>query len=293
MFLPAALAAALLVGPAPAANDMRFTANWQHDWQHLTSGDLCQLTLEVGGYGEARFVGTRGSAPVFELQARRDMHASGPLQVWQYAPGWHPAAGARGPLGELAHIAGGGAVARGDVADRMLSALRQGMHLELAGQAGYDGQHTVLLDMTARNMGPALETFLDCARTDIEVAWHKMSRTRVAYEVDTHTLDEAGQRQLDALARFVAQDPAIATLYIDGHTDDSGTPRKNYQLSKRRAEAVAAYLKQAGLADRKFVVRYHGEVYPVADNDSAHGKAMNRRTTVRLAREDAADLAAK
>ncbi len=288
------LAALLALLPyTGAADPLRFSADWDSDWQHLLTGNVCQLVLEVGVYGEARFVGSTTMAPVFELQARRDMHAAGPLEVSQYAPPWHPAAGARRRLGELLHIEGGGAIARDDMALGMLAALKQGWHLELAAPSRYDGSQEVVLDMNARSLVPSLHNFLECAHTQVAVSWEKMSRTRIAYDVDEHNINADGQAQLAALARFVKEDPSITTLYVDGHTDDSGSPRKNYQLSRRRAEAVAQHLRDAGLDERAIVVRYHGEVYPVADNDSATGKAMNRRTTVRLARESGQALVSK
>ncbi len=280
-----ALATLLVVLPLKNfADPLRFTADWESDWQHLVTGDVCQLVLEIGAYGEARFVGSTSMAPVFELQARRDLHARGPLEVSQYAPPWHPVAGARRNLGELLHIEGGGALARDDMALGMLAALKQGWHLELTAPARYDAGRTVVLDVNARSLAPSLHNFLDCAHTQIAVSWEKMSRTRITYEVDDHNLNEDGQARLAALVRFVKEDPSITTLYVDGHTDDSGTSRKNYQLSKRRAETVAQHLRDAGLEEQAIVVRYHGEVYPVADNTSVDGKAMNRRTTVRLAR---------
>jgi outer membrane protein OmpA-like peptidoglycan-associated protein len=68
---------------------------------------------------------------------------------------------------------------------------------------------------------------------------------------------------------------------IHGHTDNTGTPDSNDVLSKSRADAVAAYLRQRGV--RNVVRTYaHGQSEPVASNDTAAGKTANRRVVVML-----------
>jgi len=71
----------------------------------------------------------------------------------------------------------------------------------------------------------------------------------------------------------------------NGHTDASATERKNQPLSKRRAESVAAFLRSQGVPKELLIVRYHGGPYSVANNHAPAGRARNRRTTVRLARD--------
>ncbi|MBK6740796.1 MAG: OmpA family protein [Haliea sp.] len=69
---------------------------------------------------------------------------------------------------------------------------------------------------------------------------------------------------------------------INAHTDSIGTEQYNLGLSKRRAEAVAAYLQQQGvdLGDR-FTINGFGEAYPIASNDTEAGRAQNRRVEIR------------
>lgn len=290
----AVLLAALCTGvPVAATQDVTFAPGWDSHWRHSAGNNVCALTLPVGVYGEARFVADPANPPAFELQARTDLHEPGPLTVAKYAPDWHPAAPLFEDLGTLSHIEGGGAVTRGKLAAAMLTALRQGLHIELAAPAWYDKRSDVRVHLHAKDLAPALDEFLRCAHTNVKVSWQELSRTRVSYEVDAHALDDAGRARLNALARYVLEDPSVTKLYIDGHTDGSGEKRSNYRLSKRRAEAVASYLRQRGVRDEQMVVRYHGAAYPVADNKTLQGKAKNRRTTVRLAREDSAVAARK
>jgi OmpA-OmpF porin, OOP family len=72
-------------------------------------------------------------------------------------------------------------------------------------------------------------------------------------------------------------------LELAGHTDNTGTADNNYSLSRARAEAVRAYLLQKGIPAARFQkMEGKGQDEPVADNNSAAGKAENRRVVVRI-----------
>ena len=82
----------------------------------------------------------------------------------------------------------------------------------------------------------------------------------------------------------VLKNPKVAFIAgeVDGYTDSTGEEAYNVGLSKRRAQAVADYVKSQGvnLGDR-FAVNGYGEAYPVASNDTAEGRAQNRRVVLR------------
>ena len=253
---------------------------------------VCLLKAEVPAYGEARFVASTDTPAEFEFQAHRDYQGSD-LQVTRMAPDWHPQAGFRETLGIARHISSGGSVARGQLADAMLLALRDGYVLALKAAAKHRADAQMEWQLPVIGFISAYDQFIHCAQTSLQVSWAQMSRTRIPFAVDSADLDETAQQRLRTVARFVRGDHEISTLYIDGHTDASGDKMKNRKLSAARAEVVAEFLKTQGLGQRDFVVRFHGASYPVADNATPKGKARNRRATVRLARGDTAQVAQK
>jgi outer membrane protein OmpA-like peptidoglycan-associated protein len=97
----------------------------------------------------------------------------------------------------------------------------------------------------------------------------------------TFTPDSVAQLTVLKDGLLVADDLAIN---IGGHTDNTGNPTTNLDLSQKRAEAVMHWLVDAGHLDRdRFTkVKGYGDTVPVANNDTDTGKAKNRRVEVSL-----------
>ncbi len=89
-------------------------------------------------------------------------------------------------------------------------------------------------------------------------------------------LDRSSLPTLRRLAE-VARACPTARIEIGGHTDAEGTPERNASLSERRAQAVFAYLSEAGVAADRMTAVGYGAAQPVAPNDTAENRAKNRR----------------
>lgn len=69
---------------------------------------------------------------------------------------------------------------------------------------------------------------------------------------------------------------------VVGHTDSTGSDAINQPLSERRAASVGAYLQSRGVIPQRLATSGAGSRYPVADNATAEGRALNRRVEITL-----------
>ncbi|WP_422370797.1 OmpA family protein [Hoeflea sp.] len=107
------------------------------------------------------------------------------------------------------------------------------------------------------------------------------AQNSVLFDTGEARIQYHSQGYLDRIAFLVRQCPDVR-LEISGHTDADGEADANRALSERRAEAVAAYMRDAGVAPDRLVSVGYGESKPVADNETEAGKAANRRIEFRI-----------
>jgi type VI secretion system protein VasL len=108
--------------------------------------------------------------------------------------------------------------------------------------------------------------------------------------LDSLSLFDAGSTELKpdstkvlikALANIKAQPGWL--IVIVGHTDTTGDPEQNLQLSYARASAVRNWMQRMGdIPDSCFAVQGAAGSQPIASNDTASGRAVNRRVDIRL-----------
>ncbi|MBL8299215.1 MAG: OmpA family protein [Rhodanobacteraceae bacterium] len=103
----------------------------------------------------------------------------------------------------------------------------------------------------------------------------------LVFEPGTSVFVAEAAAGLSRIAAWVGTVPA-ATIRIEGHTDATGSPEANRSLSLRRAETVRDALVARGVAATRISVSGEGGAQPVASNDDAAGRALNRRVVVRL-----------
>jgi adhesin transport system outer membrane protein len=94
-------------------------------------------------------------------------------------------------------------------------------------------------------------------------------------------LTENSKGILDNAARILRANPAV-TVEIAGHTDNVGTPEYNIRLSQGRAASVVNYLASQGVAIGRMKPKGYGLTQPKTTNDTAEGRATNRRTELRI-----------
>ncbi|MGH8445270.1 MAG: OmpA family protein [Solimonas sp.] len=106
----------------------------------------------------------------------------------------------------------------------------------------------------------------------------------VHFEFDKTDLTDYAKEMLDDAANVINQVsekyPALK-VDVSGHTDSIGTDGYNQGLSERRANIVKQYLQRKGVEPGRLNTYAYGESKPVATNDTAEGRAQNRRAETR------------
>ena len=107
----------------------------------------------------------------------------------------------------------------------------------------------------------------------------------VLFSTGQSRLQGDGERTMDKLAEFLRRYPQ-RTAAIEGYTDSVGSETSNQALSDRRANAVMDALVGLGVPGNRLRSRGFGEARPVASNDTAEGRQMNRRVELVFAPEE-------
>ncbi len=108
----------------------------------------------------------------------------------------------------------------------------------------------------------------------------------VLFATNQASLTPNGMSTLRKLADVMAQNPN-RTVLVEGFTDSTGSSSYNQELSQRRAEAVASALGSMGVPRERIAMKAYGEAFPVAANDTASNRQLNRRVEIVLSNENA------
>jgi outer membrane protein OmpA-like peptidoglycan-associated protein len=109
----------------------------------------------------------------------------------------------------------------------------------------------------------------------------------VLFGTDQARLTPDGVSTVQKLADVLTQNPT-RTVLVEGFTDSTGTAAHNQELSDRRAASVAAALAGMSIPRERVAMRGYGQAYPVAANDSASTRQLNRRVEIVLSNEGVA-----
>jgi outer membrane protein OmpA-like peptidoglycan-associated protein len=103
----------------------------------------------------------------------------------------------------------------------------------------------------------------------------------IFFDQNKFELKPQSQVELDKLIQLLNENPSLK-IEISGHTDNVGKPADNLLLSNNRAKAVVNYLISKNIAAQRLTAKGFGETKPLADNKKEDGRAMNRRTEMKV-----------
>ena len=99
----------------------------------------------------------------------------------------------------------------------------------------------------------------------------------VFFDTDRDTIRPVSLPMLRRLADAMQSATFIRRVRVEGHTDDRGSHDHNVDLSQRRAQSVMRFLVQNGVEEGRLEAQGFGPDRPIASNQTARGRAQNRR----------------
>ena len=128
------------------------------------------------------------------------------------------------------------------------------------------------LEATLRTELAATAAVIDSADTTLQLRYP----VRLAFAADQNALLPAFKALLDQLAHTLRNHDQVV-VEIAVYTDAIGSEQFNVAQSQQRGEAIAAWLRERGVASRRLSVRGGGESAPMKAENSPEGRDLNRR----------------
>lgn len=138
---------------------------------------------------------------------------------------------------------------------------------------------------TSSNFNYSETTDFEPIRMDFELEQAKKGSSvvlnNIFFDTDKYDLKEKSITELQKIIQFLNENPQIR-IEIGGHTDNTGSPAYNLQLSEKRALAVYNYLLENGIEQNQLRWKGYGQSRPLDSNDSEKGRAINRRIVFQI-----------
>ena len=114
----------------------------------------------------------------------------------------------------------------------------------------------------------------------------------ILFDVDSYALKPETQTNAKKLATTLNKYDDT-NLHVLGHTDNTGTDKYNLALSKKRANAIKAYLMEQNVTGSRMDIQGLGESDPLATNETVEGRQLNRRVEIVIVANEKLKKAAK
>jgi outer membrane protein OmpA-like peptidoglycan-associated protein len=128
---------------------------------------------------------------------------------------------------------------------------------------------------------------------DIEGAKVERMGEGIKITFDSGILFDVDSKDELAELAMILNKYADTNILIEGHTDSTGSEEYNLTLSKRRSESVSNWLAMQKVDPTRFTIMGYGMAQPVAPNETAEGRALNRRVDVGIMANDKLKKVAK
>lgn len=243
----------------------------------------CRLVQPIDGFGSGEFVRRAGEQPVFRLRSDTNALGAGSATLLAAAAPWQP--------GRADINLGAVRMARTGVlfsssqgqASRLINGLLDGRSTVVRAYTG-EGGRAMEVRVLPVSFAKAYGDYQACAGKLLAMNFDQVRQTQVGFPGGGIELDASAKARLDVILEYLKADPTVNHIELNGHSDNSGNRLTNRDSSRRRALAVADYLKANGIPEEQIVVRFHGERYPLVKNNTPANRARNRRVNIELDR---------
>lgn len=109
----------------------------------------------------------------------------------------------------------------------------------------------------------------------------RLTIQNLQFKADSAELLPGEEKRLDQITEILRLAEG-AQFLIEGHTASTGYEAGEMKLSKERADSIAAALSSRGIGSERFICKGSGGKKPIASNDTAEGKALNRRVEITI-----------
>lgn len=153
-------------------------------------------------------------------------------------------------------------------------------YLTLVQQAEVKVRATTNVDISLR---PKPKTAaVEVGKTEIKI------KQQIQFALDSAVILPESFGLMTEIADVLIRNPRIKRVEIQGHTDNTGTPEHNKQLSEQRADSVRLWLTQHGVPGDRLVARGFGQEKPLVPNVTAQNRSRNRRVQFQIVEQDPA-----
>lgn len=116
---------------------------------------------------------------------------------------------------------------------------------------------------------------------DAQQSIDNLDLNNISFVHGSATLTENASTILTEIAATLNQHKNVS-LRVEGHTDNTGDPNYNLDLSTKRAQSVVDYLVAGGIENTRIFAEGFGDQQPIATNDTKEGRSKNRRIEFKL-----------
>lgn len=139
------------------------------------------------------------------------------------------------------------------------------------------------LSIPERGMEGRLLLFIEDPNASVsKESWYDFDR--LLFDTNLATLRAESHEQLGNIAHILKAFPGVE-VKVGGYTDSTGPAELNVKLSQARADSVKTELVRLGISPARIATEGYGDKFPMGDNATEAGRAMNRRTAIRVTKK--------